>query len=253
MAAGAGLLAFVMLIGWLRFGPADGDEPVVEVTESPTEVVEEVTPTPTATPTPTPTSMPTPTATPTPTPTPSVEEVPVGQTVLFRGGPATGPWQQIGSVAEITHPEADPRARYAYDEFWSDPEEENRPPALWDDLVADVTARAVELGEPVDRPVWDAVDGTEAYNAFGGIEEIFEDERVYTAVWSATFLDPADGVAVQANFVYVLDFDDQVLHRREEPIMVSEAEAATLEARGSLFLQRLGEWLEPLGLDSELD
>ncbi len=243
------LLAFVVLIGWLRFGSAGGDEPVVEVTESTPAVEEEVT----SAPTPTPTPAPEVTASPTPTPTPSVEEVPVGQTVLFRGGPATGPWQQIGSVAEITHPEADPRARYAYDEFWSDPEEENRPPELWDQLVADVTARAVELGEPVNRPVWDAVDGTEAYNAFGGIEEIFEDERVYTAVWSATFLDPIDEVAVQANFVYVLDFDDQVLHRREEPILVTEAEAETLDTRSALFLQRLGEWLEPRGLDSDLD
>ena len=250
MAAGAALLAFVVLIGWLRFGPAGGDEPVVEVTESAPEVVEEVTSEPTPTPSPTPQVTPTPT----PTPTPSVEEVSVGQTVLFGGGPATGPWQQIGSVAEITHPEADPRARFAYDEHWSDPEEENRPPELWDRLVADVTARAVELGEPVDRPVWDAVDGTEAYNAFGGVEESFPEARLYVAVWSATYMDPGEeGVAVQANFAYILSFEDELVHRNDEPITISELEAPTLEARSALFLERLGEWLATYDLDSKFD
>ncbi|MBW3602403.1 MAG: hypothetical protein KY434_06870, partial [Actinobacteria bacterium] len=34
-----------------------------------------------------------------------------GTTAIFHGGPATGPWQQIGSVAEITHPRAAPTAR----------------------------------------------------------------------------------------------------------------------------------------------
>ena len=248
MAAGAALLAFVVLIGWLRFGPAGGDEPVVEVTESASEVVVEVTSEPTPTPSPTPQV----TATPTPAPSPSVEGVPVGQTVLFRGGPATGPWQQIGSVAEITHPEADPRARFAYDEHWSDPEEENRPPELWDQLVADVTARAVELGEPVDRPVWDAVGGTEAFNAFGGVQESFPDERLYLAVWSATYVDDAGG-AVMANFAYILTFEDELVHRNDAPILVTEAEAATLEERSTLIRQRLGEWLLAFDLESTLE
>ncbi|AXV08240.1 hypothetical protein DVS28_a3567 [Euzebya pacifica] len=158
----------------------------------------------------------------------AVEAVPEGQTVLFRGGPADGPWRTIGSVAEITHPDAAPGSTYPYVNFWSDPEEENQPDWLWDQITAEVAEQAVTLGEPVDRPTFGGAELSEGFNAFGGIEDIYFDDEVFTAIWKAIYED-VDGVAA-AHWVYVIDFEAKILHRRG-PMIIREDEVADFNER----------------------
>ena len=158
----------------------------------------------------------------------AVEAVPEGQTVLFRGGPADGPWRTIGSVAEITHPGAAPGAAYGYTNFWSDPEEENQPDWLWDQITAEVAAQAVELGEPVDRPAFGGAELSEGFNAGGGVEDIYFNDGVYTAMWRVVF-DAGDGVAA-AHFAYLIDFESNVLETAG-PMVIREDEVAGSEER----------------------
>lgn len=153
----------------------------------------------------------------------AVEAVPEGQTVLFRGGPADGPWRTIGSVAEITHPDAAPGAAYAYQEVWTDPEEENQPDWLWDQITAEVAAQAIELGEPVNRPAFGGAELSEGFNAFGGVEDIYFEDEVFTAIWHVIYEDADTGVAA-AHWVYVIDFEEEVLHRAG-PMVIREDEA----------------------------
>ena len=229
MVAVAVMVAIVAGVGvaWVTRGSGAEPEPVA------TAVM---------TPGPEPTTEPEPTATaseveaseteeaePTPTPSPSVPAVPEGQTVLFRGGPAEGPWRTIGSVAEITHPDAAPGATYPYVNFWSDPEEENQPDWLWDQITAEVAAEAIELGEPFDRPAFGGAELSEGFNAFGGMEDIYFADEVYTAIWHAIYED-AGGVAA-AHWVYVISFDEVILHR-SDPLIVREDEVADHSERG---------------------
>ena len=158
----------------------------------------------------------------------AVEAVPEGQTVLFRGGPADGPWRGIGSVDEITHPDAAPGAAFGYSNFWSDPQEENQPDWLWDQIVAEVTAEAIALGEPVDRPVFGGAELSEGFNAFGGMEDIYFDDEVFTAIWQAVY--ERDGSVAAAHWVYVISFDEEVLHRAG-PMIIEEADVPDHTAR----------------------
>ena len=184
-------------------------------------------------------------------PSPSVEasasadrEVPAGQTVLFRGGPATGPWQQIGSVAEITHPDAPETARFAYAEFWSDPEEENQSDERWDEIVAEVAAQAVELGPPADREAFGGVEESVSFNAFGGMQDVYRDEEVFTAFWVVTWLDGAD--AVRTYFPYLLTFDGEVIERGET-FEFRESEGLDSPGVTDAAIERLRTWAEELG------
>jgi hypothetical protein len=186
----------------------------------------------------------TPAGSPTPTPTPSVPDLPPDQTVLFRGGPAHGPWQQLGTVAEITHPDAPPTARVAYERGWSDPAEENQPPELWDQLVREVTAQLVELGEPVDRPAFGASAQSEAFNSFGGMEDVYRDDRVFTATWSGVYDDGA-GVA-QAFYPFVIDFDANVIHR-DEPFVYRESDVDDFRELSDRLQADLRAWATSLG------
>lgn len=188
-------------------------------------------------PTPTPTPTPTPSATPTPTLAPT-------ETVLFRGGPATGPWQQLGTVAEITHPNAPPTARYSYTEFWSDPEEENQSDDLWDQIVREVTLQLIDLGEPVDEVVFGGAPGSEPFNSFGGINNIYFGDRVFTASWSGIFEDHI-GVA-RAYFHYLFDFDGSVIDRRA-PVVFRDDGVRTFEDNASESVASLREWAAERG------
>lgn len=186
-------------------------------------------------------------AEPTPSPYPSVSAVPEGQTVLFRGGPAEGPWRTIGSVAEITHPDAAPGAAYAYNEVWTDPNEENQPDWLWDQITAEVALQALSLGEPVDRPAFGGAELSEGFNAFGGVEDIYTDDEVFTAIWKAIYED-SDGVSA-AHWTYLIDFNGQILHRAG-PMIVRENEVADFNERA----QRAVAWAREVaaGLGYEL-
>lgn len=168
----------------------------------------------------------------------TVEAVPEGQTVLFRGGPADGPWRGIGSVAEITHPDAAPGAAYGYTNFWSDPEEENQPDWLWDQITAEVAAQAVELGEPVDRPAFGGAELSEAFNAFGGVEDIYPGQGVYTALWSATYQPEEGSPATTAHWGYVVSFAGEI-RASFGPFLVAEGEVEDAMARGEAAV----EWL----------
>ena len=158
----------------------------------------------------------------------AVEAVPEGQTVLFRGGPADGPWRTIGSVAEITHPDAAPGSTFGYSNFWSDPQEENQPDWLWDEITAEVTAQAIDLGVPVDRPTFGGEELSEGFNAFGGIQDIYFDDEVFTATWKAIYEDDS-GVAA-AFWVYVVAFDETIIHRAE-PLIIREDEVVDFNER----------------------
>ena len=226
-------IGLVVLFGWLLLRPDDTAEDPGPVTNA-TPTVGATTPEPTSTVTSTPT--PTPTATPTPTSIPSLAE---GTTVLFNGGPATGPWQQIGSVAEITHPDAPESASYSYRTVWSDPAEEMQPDSLWDDLVSEVAARATQLGDPVDRPVFGGAEGSESFNAFGGVEDIDAERELLTALWVVTFEDE-EGVGA-AYFGFLLDFNNQVLES-QGPFIVREASTPTHAAATDLALDWIRGW-----------
>lgn len=231
---------------WPRGGEeAPAAEPAVIVTPTivtPAESSATRTPEPAATPTPTAT------ATPEPTPEPAVTATTAaaapGTTVLFHGGPARGPWQQIGSVAEITHPGASPSARYSYDNFWADPAEENQSAELWDQLVAEVAAQAVLLGPPADRPAFGAAEGSEPFNAFGGMQDIYGGQEAFTALWRVTWID--DEEAVDSYFAYVIDFSANVLHRGQR-IDVRESEVWGFDESSDLAVDAVRQWAESVG------
>lgn len=233
---------------WPRGGEeAPAAEPAVIVTPTivtPAESSATRTPEPAATPTPTAT------ATPEPTPEPAVTATTAaaapGTTVLFHGGPARGPWQQIGSVAEITHPGAPPSARYSYDNFWADPAEENQSAELWDQLVAEVAAQAVLLGPPADRPVMGGAEGSEPFNASGGMQDVYRTDGAFSASWSITWLQ--DGVAVRTYFPYLISFEGEVIARGEE-ISVPENAAESVSRRGELAVRRIRQFASSLGYE----
>ena len=159
--------------------------------------------------------------------------------MLFNGGPATGPWQQIGSVAEVTHPDAPDTASFAYREFWSDPEEENLSDALWDEITVGVSLELAALGEPVDRPVFDGAAGSEPFNAFAGVQDIDFEQELFTAFWSAAVEDES-GVAV-AVVGFKLDFAETVLER-QGPFVIREQDASTWSEVSDLTVSWLREW-----------
>jgi hypothetical protein len=211
--------------------------PPVSETPAPTDE-------PTATDQPTPTATPTssePTGTPTPTPSPTLAPT---ETVLFRGGPATGPWQQLGTVAEITHPDAPPTARYSYDNFWSDPTEENQPAELWDQLVREVTAQLWELGEPVDEPAFGGAPGSEPFNSFGGVQDIYRADRVLTAQWSGVFRSGAS--QHRAFYSYIVSFEGEVIAEKG-PFIVEELPSDSPERAPELAVADVRAWAAELG------
>lgn len=171
-------------------------------------------------------------------------EAPLGETVLFRGGPAVGPWQQIGSVAELHHPDADPNAGFYYERNWSDPTQENMPASLWDVIVAQVAEQAVQLGPPLDRAPFDRPDESVVHNAFGGTHSADFDQRLLVAAWAVYYLRP-DGVAALTEWPYLITFEGTILERGErfevDETMFTESSAAVDQ-----LTAELDAWSAPL-------
>ncbi|CAN5366318.1 hypothetical protein BH20ACT9_BH20ACT9_04450 [soil metagenome] len=130
------------------------------------------------------------------------EKLEPGTTAIFHGGPATGPWQQIGSVAEITHPRADPTARRAYDRYWV---AYGLPNELWDELAAGVSLKLVKLGRPANRPTFDGAPGSEPFNASAGIDLTNQQtgNRGILVSFMGTHIRAKS--AVQVNFPFLID------------------------------------------------
>jgi hypothetical protein len=239
----AGLLVLALAVPRLvrAAGEGEGARQVATRTAEPTD---EPSTAPSAEPTPSP---PGPSPSTAPIATATATDGPAGTptgTVLFRGGPATGPWQQLGTVAEITHPDAPATARYSYTNFWTDPAEENQPDELWDQLVTEVTAQLAELGTPVDRPAFGGAPGSEPFNSFGGMEDVYREDGVFTAYWSAVVEDDL-GVA-QTYFHYVIDFAGNVVERRE-PVLLRDAGGRTHQDNVAEHLASLRAWADELG------
>lgn len=254
--AGAVLAVVVVLLavgglGSAGIGPASGlldrEVPTPEPTPLPvrSSTAEGSEPSdPVVTDQPSTTAAPSETATPSPTPTATATESP-RQTALFEGGPARGPWQQLGTVAEITHPGAPMSARYSWTNFWSDPDEENQPDELWDQLVIEVTDQLLELGEPVDRPAFGGAPGSEPFNSFGGVQDLYG-EGVATATWHGVV--DIDGTIARVFFAYLLDNGEAV--DRLEPIFVAEGEVDSAEQAAEIAFERIQIWAQGLGYDS---
>ena len=166
------------------------------------------------------------------------------QTVLFEGGPATGPWQQLGTVAEITHPDAPETARFSYTNFWSDPNEENQSDELWDRLVQEVTSQLSELGSPIDRPLLDSAEGTEAFNASGGVQDIYFEEGAFTAQWNARLVTP-DGDAI-ATIAYLLSFNREVIDTMPTFVILATPDR-TNQSISDESVTRMREWADERG------
>ncbi|MEE8599845.1 hypothetical protein [Euzebya tangerina] len=124
-------------------------------------------------------------------------------------------------MAEITHPDAPPTARFSYENGWADPEQENQPPELWDRLVIPIAEQVQDLGEPVDRPVFGGADGSEPFNSFGGMQDVYFQDELFTAVWTAVFEDE-EGVK-KAYFFRAVTFTEEVV-AEWEPIVYAEAD-----------------------------
>lgn len=235
---GFGLMAWASVQRVRSAGEVVTPVPWVAASPEASEVAEvPAVPTPTASPS----SSPSVVASVTPSPSPSVS---VGEgTVLFGGGSARGPWQQLGTVAEITHPGAPLSARYSWVNFWSDPEEENQPDALWDRLVVEVTEQLVELGEPVDRPVFGGAEGSEPFNSFGGVQDVYPD-GTFTASWEAYFED-ADGVG-EVYFAFLISESGEIRDSRE-PLVIRESEVERGDEADQRAYAQIRQWAAERG------
>ncbi|MEO2108250.1 MAG: hypothetical protein ABGZ36_21750, partial [Actinomycetota bacterium] len=82
--------------------------------------------------------------------------------------------------------------------------------------------------ETADRPVFGGAELSEGFNAFGGMEDIYFDDEVFTAIWQAVY--ERDGSVAAAHWVYVISFDEEVLHRAG-PMIIEEADVPDHTAR----------------------
>ena len=203
--------------------------------------------TPTAQPAP---SEPTPAASePTPAPehTPTAEptELPTGDlapgtTAIFHGQPATGPWQTIGSVSEITADGAGPAARFGYEQHW---QPHGLPDDLWDELVAHVSLEAIELGEPLNRPVLDAGAGSEILNARAGLH--WDADATYGRGLAVGFdaIYDHDGVGVWRRWMFLIHPDTYQVLAAAPRVEVTEDEASTLDEATDRLLDQVWPWV----------
>lgn len=188
-------LAVLLVVELTDSGPGGSAAPPPAVTEEPDEpvVVPSEAETPSASEAPVVSEPP-----PTESPTGDLEP---GTTAIFRGEPATGPWQGIGSVREITAPGAGPAATFSYDGSWA---AHDLPDSLWDELVARVSLQAVALGPPLERPVLDAAAGAEVFNAGGGLRWTNEDTLGRGLLVGFDAIYDADGVARWSRWGFLL-------------------------------------------------
>lgn len=117
---------------------------------------------------------------------------------LFGGAPATGPWQRIGSVAEVTAAGA---GAAAADDLAASWRAHGLPDALWDELVAQVSGDLVAAGA---APVAD--DGAGRPAATGGVQWTDSDTggRGIVASFDAVASD-GEGQERRLRWAYVVD------------------------------------------------
>ncbi len=164
-----------------------------------------------------------------------------GTTAIFRGGPATGPWQQIGSVAEITHPRAAPTARMSYDENWA---ARGLPNELWDELAARVSLQLVKLGPPADRPTFNGAPGSEPFNSYAGVD-LTEQQTSGPGLlvsFMGTYL-AGNNVATQANYPFLVGSSDYSLLAPGPRVDVSERRSKTRAGATDRYYKQVMTWL----------
>lgn len=178
---------------------------------------------------------------------PPPEESPTGDlapgtTAIFRGEPATGPWQSIGSVSERTAAGADPLATFGYEDDWK---AYGLSDQLWDELVARVSLKAVPLGPPLERPVLNGAAGSEPFNARGGLQWTDEDTegRGHLVAFDAIY--DHDGMAVWPRWAFLIDAETHEVLVEFPRVEVAEDEVDTVDEA----TDRLSEQLWPLVLE----
>lgn len=177
---------------------------------------------------------------------PPPEESPTGDlapgtTAIFRGEPATGPWQTIGSIEEITAPGAGPVAAGDHQELWK---AVGLPDDLWDELVARVSLEAVLLGPPLERPVLDGAAGSEVFNARGGLQWTNDDTEGRGLVVGFDAIYDHDGMAIWPRWAFLIDPETHEVLVEFPRVEVTEDEVDTVEEATA----RLREQLWPLVL-----
>jgi hypothetical protein len=110
--------------------------------------------------------------------------------------------------------------------------------------VREVTAQLVELGEPVDRPAFGGAPGSEPFNSFGGLNNIYVADRVFTASWSAVVQE--EEAVVRVYWHYLIAFDGEVLARRS-PIEFEEVGGRTFEQNAADNVASLQRWAAGMG------
>lgn len=173
-------------------------------------------------------------------PAPGDGPVGTGDSVLFRGGPATGQWAQLGTVAEVTHPRADERAADSYRMFWQD---HDLPDALWDRLVREVGEELVTLGRPVSEPAFGVSERSHRLAAWGGRQYGTEHTggRGIVAQFDAVASD--DGQPVWSRWAFLVDPVSGEVLARMPRASVTEQEAATVDDATAALSSAVGAWL----------
>lgn len=160
-------------------------------------------------------------------------------TPLFLGEAAFGPWQRLGSLPEITHPDAPDAARLAHDQQWRGPQGDPLPDELWNTLATSVTDDLLAIGRPLDRPFADA--GADRPNTSVTVRPI--DGGGLAVLWSAGFATVMEDRAGTAYFGFVIDDAGDIL--AEDLLLVYEDQVAgVLDAD-----QRAARWLRDLASD----
>ena len=99
--------------------------------------------------------------------------------------------------------------------------------------------QAVELGDPVNRPVFGGAPGSEPFNSFGGIQDVDGSQQRFTALWSVTFED--DAGPAKAYFGFLLSFSGEVI-RREGPLVVREDDVADHNEANAQAIAWIRDW-----------
>lgn len=161
-------------------------------------------------------------------------------TPLFLGEAAFGPWQRLGSLPEITHPDAADAARLAHDQQWLDPQGEPLPDRLWNTLAVSVTDDLLAIGRPLDRPFADA--GADRPNTSVTVRPV-DDVDGFAVLWSAGFSTVMEDRAGTAYFGFVVDDAGEIL--AEDLLLLYEDQVASVVDAD----QRAARWLHDLVSD----
>lgn len=176
-------------------------------------------------------------------PVPGDGPVDPGDSELFRGGPATGSWAQLGTVAEISHPRADERAADSYRMFWED---YGLPDVAWDRLVREVGSELASLGAPVTEPAFGVSERSNRLAAWGGRQYGAEHTGGRGIVAQFDAVAVVDGDPVWSRWAFLVDPDDGEVLARMPRVAVTEREAATVDDATAALADAVGEWLATL-------